>query len=407
MRNITHSPFQRGATPRKAIMPINSYEEGAEEGLASFQEGDLVDEQSLEDRKRIFKLLQKLRAGLGFSEAVSGSASADAIGSVLDFAEVEYREKPDRNFIDIFKKDLEDINAARFRREMAQGGLASIPRYAEGEEVEVEEETSTGEDILEFLRNFKGVAGGVSIQDILELFRGVSADTSDTPDLNDAIEQLMGQMPERMAKGGVVPGSNPVQGAVGGPTVGFKGHMAAQRNMDKFQRETGMTPGDYSRSYGHSIDMHDPRAVDTAIFGLKLKQMQKAQTPPPPPPETPDPVLPQTADELITVGTPEKPGVVRNPAQVVSGVDTMQDLRDVFSSPPPPIYKRNGGSTSPTPQTINYMQMPEYETKQQPANYAQQAASAQGQVATGGLGLASLDGGQLGIKELLALAGIT
>ena len=124
MRNITRSPFQRGAQPRKAIMPANSY---------------------------------------------------------------------------------------------AEGGLTSIPRYAEGDEVEAEE-TSTGEDILEFITNFGGAAGGPTISDIVEYF---SEERGGDPPLADAIRHLMG-MPKGMSKCGVVPGSNPVQGTVGGPTVGFQ-----------------------------------------------------------------------------------------------------------------------------------------------------------------------------------------
>ena len=159
MRNITRSPFQRGAQPRKAIMPANSY---------------------------------------------------------------------------------------------AEGGLTSIPRYAEGDEVEAEE-TSTGEDILEFITNFGGAAGGPTISDIVEYF---SEERGGDPTLEDAIRQLMG-MPKGMSKGGVVPGSNPVQGTVGGPTVGFNAPGGLQQKYEADARflnsMLGITPREWKESYGSSF----------------------------------------------------------------------------------------------------------------------------------------------------------
>jgi len=93
---------------------------------------------------------------------------------------------------------------------MAQRGLASIPRYAEGAEEEIEEkEESTLDQIISYLLEHSGI-----------LPEGLS------------IEGLLGG--EGMAHGGVVPGTNPIQGQKDGPTVGFTSPLSfntEQKNM--------------------------------------------------------------------------------------------------------------------------------------------------------------------------------
>ena len=314
MRNLTRSPFQRGAQPRRSIMPANSYAEGAEEGVVSILEsirtgkpsrltrqhrealGSLDD--SLEDvsgKTRQF-MREDLQEGLtdaaeGLTELLNegrknslisylkdrdkqrGYSQQEVLGEYLsrlssevgegasevgdwigrqenilprilegvgdveefykrnrdvpieDIIESEHQHK----FNQLLEKIKRDYPEVRPRtRGMAQGGLASIPRYAEGDEVEIEE-PSTGEDILEFLANFGGAADGPSITDLVEYF----SEKREGPSLQDAIDQLalMGGMPKGMSKGGVVPGSNPVQGTVGGPTVGFSCFIAGTQIM--------------------------------------------------------------------------------------------------------------------------------------------------------------------------------
>ena len=272
MRNLTRSPFQRGAQPRRSIMPANSY---------------------------------------------------------------------------------------------AEGGLASIPSYAEGDEVEIEE-TSTGEDILEFLANFGGVADGPSITDIVEYF----SEKREGPSLQDAIDQLalMGGMPKGMSKGGVVPGSNPVQGVKGGPTVGFKGQAAGlakkyEKNMSLFNSLLGdhyKDLGHYQQSRGHSLNpLGDDFFVNVLVENDRLNAQK--QTAPPPQESKPSPTLPQTFTDL------ETSEAVKNPAVYVAGeFDDMDQLFGVYH-----------------PGSVSESEDPDYA--------AQAAALYAGGTPTGGLGLSSAD----------------
>ena len=94
---------------------------------------------------------------------------------------------------------------------MAQGGLASIPRYAEGAEEKIEEkEESTLDQIISYLLEHSGI-----------LPEGLS------------LQGLLGE--EEMAHGGIVPGTNPIQGEKGGPTLGY----SAPIDMHQIQKTYG------------------------------------------------------------------------------------------------------------------------------------------------------------------------
>ena len=294
MRNITRSPFQRGAQPRKAIMPANSY---------------------------------------------------------------------------------------------AEGGLTSIPRYAEGDEVEAEE-TSTGEDILEFITNFGGAAGGPTISDIVEYF---SEERGGDPTLEDAIRQLMG-MPKGMSKGGVVPGSNPVQGTVGGPTVGFNAPGGLQQKYEADARflnsMLGITPREWKESYGSSFPSSYHQGSDAVTRAILSKVKQR--TPPAAPVEDskPRPTLPQTFAELDTSVA------VENPATYVAGPsgEPLESLEALFD-----LYHTN-------PNVTNVTNITGTEDPEDP-DYAAQAAELYAGGEPTGLGLSQPGG--LNLPELLKLAGIT
>jgi hypothetical protein len=189
-----------------------------------------------------------------------------------------------------------------------------------------------------------------------------------------------------MSKGGVVPGSNPVQGVKGGPTVGFRGAGLAQqyeKNKRLFQQVLGGQYKDfqhYQKSRGHAFANPVGNQSDFHAHLLAEKSRldaQKQAPPPPPPAPKPKPTLPQTFPELQTAKKVDDPGTY------VAGIESLAELFDIYH-----------------PGSINITNVTESESED--PDYAAQAA----EVYAGGTPTEGLDlsGQGLTLKQLLELA---
>ena len=297
MRNVNF-PFER--RPSSTGM--------AQGGLASFQKGaEEVRDYPDTEGMSYFEVLAEYGPeyiAKHFTEEIPARAENiwDTVSGGVDDAVNWYernRETPIAELVEanreydwqqLLNKVKEDYPEVLPRqRGMAQGGLASIPRYAEGAEEEIEEkEESTLDQIISYLLEHSGI-----------LPEGLS------------LQGLLGG--EEMAHGGVVPGTNPIQGEKGGPTLGYQAPdpQRIQRNQRLFDLVLGdhyADPRHLNRSRGYNVlGAPGTPGFSNAVFAERFRLDKAARAAPAPEQSTYTPTGAQTFDDLAVAPKVEDP----------------------------------------------------------------------------------------------------
>ena len=223
---------------------------------------------------------------------------------------------------------------------MAQRGLASIPRYAEGAEEEIEEkEESTLDQIISYLLEYSGILPeGLSLQGLLGNEEG-------------------------MAHGGIVPGTNPIQGEKGGPTLGYEApidRMKIQRNQRLFDEVLGDQYDDIrhlnvSRGYNVLGGLGSPNFSDN-LWAERYRLDKAARAAPAPEQSTYIPTGAQTFDDLAVA-----PKVIDPTGSYVTGGPSREQLyAQYFPDISAPVQVDLGLMDPKTPasQTLQQIKMP-------------------------------------------------
>ena len=330
MRNVNFPFERRPASTGMAQGGLASFEKGAEEvrdypdteGMSYFE---VLAEYGPEYIAKHFTEEIPARAE-NIWDTVSGGVD-DAVNwyernretPIAELVEAN-REYDWQQLLNKVKEDYPEVLPRQ--RGMAQGGLASIPRYAEGAEEEIEEkEESTLDQIISYLLEHSGILpGGMSI------------------------EGLLGG--EGMAHGGVVPGTNPIQGEKGGPTLGFQygNPQLMQKNQALFASVLGDRYDDIrhlNRSRGYNVlgGLGNPNFSD-AVFAERFRL--DAAPPPAPEQSTYTPTGAQTFDDLAVGPKVEKPI-----ESYVVGSPTREQLLAQYFPPDSPAVQHQKATALP------------------------------------------------------------